>query len=111
METTFGKLVNGATFMYGNRKMYKKGSDKAADYGTSGKSERFSANTTVEIENVVQTIEISDRATPAQISYMKSLGITVTDGMTKRAASAAIDTAKNGDGVGSFSMFYSDGSN
>ena len=111
MKTTFGKLVNGAVFMYGSRKMYKKGSDKGADYGTSGKSERFSANVEVEIENAVETVPFSDRATPAQISYMKSLGIAVTDGMTKRAASAAIDAAKRGDGVGSFGMFYSDGSN
>ena len=111
MKTTFGKLVNGAVFMYGNRKMYKTAADKAMDYGTCGKSERFPASFEIEIENAVETVPFSDRATPAQISYMKSLGIAVTDGMTKRQASAAIDAAKRGDGVGSFGMFYNDGSN
>lgn len=50
-------------------------------------------------------------ATPKQVAYLVSLGVDVEfSTLTKETASLLIDAAKNGD-LGSFGVFYRDGSN
>lgn len=53
----------------------------------------------------------SEPATNSQISYLRKLGVVVDRPLTKGAASELIDSAKGHADIGSFGMFYSDGSN
>lgn len=53
----------------------------------------------------------SEPATSNQINYLRKLGVVVDRPLTKGAASELIDSAKRHADIGSFGMFYSDGSN
>lgn len=54
----------------------------------------------------------NDPATEAQYNYLAKLGVNMRgQKVTKLVASEIISSVKNGDGVGSFGLFFFDGSN
>lgn len=54
-----------------------------------------------------------DPASSKQRQYLTSLNVAIPSGyqLTKGAASQIIDAVKRGDGVGTFGLFFTDGSN
>lgn len=111
-KTTFKNVQFGEIFTYGGQQYRKYRDDKARDPYSMGVGERFSQDAEVEIARVI-TVTDPNAATEKQLAYLNRLGVVIPDGksLTKQLASQVIDAVLSGDGVGTFGLFFRDGSN
>lgn len=109
----FSDVPMNKTFTYNGVKYIKDRADKAQVCGTSKPRESFPASYPVEYDGPTtsQVNADADAATTAQLEYLSVLRVNVTRKLTKREASAIIDSVKRGNGCGSFGLNFYDGSN
>ena len=111
-KTSFKNVQFGEIFTYGGQQYRKYRDDKARDPYSMGVGDRFSPDTEVEITRIIAVTD-PNAATEKQLAYLNRLGVVIPDGksLTKRLASQIIDAVLSGESIGTFGLFFRDGSN
>ena len=111
----FSQIAIGQKFTacYNGEELIKYKSDRARPAGFYGCGTHFSGIESCEIEvnnpeSVSYEKPIDAPATDSQLRYLAILGVRVDGQITKKYASALIDAAKSGDGVGYLSATFTD---
>lgn len=113
----FSQIAIGQKFTacYNGEELIKYKSDRARPAGFCGCGTHFKGHETCEIEvnnpaAITYEKPLDEPATDRQLAYLAILGVRVNGQITKKYASALIDAAKSGDGVGYLSAEFIDGS-